>query len=822
MRLRTGRALTIAAFVVAAMPALATNPETNVPASGSVSGKTLNERLIEAARDGRADEVGALIHDGAKVDARDDSLWTPLILAASTGQVEIVKALLKAGADVNATNSVGSTALMLAARAGDATVVRLLLDAKSPVNAKGYMGMTALHYAAHEEKVDVMELLLAAGADISAQSEVDTPLDVAAYWGHVDAVRRLLRHGCPVNVRSKEGIAPLDSAIMGENASTNVIRMLLDAGANINAQGGDGHTALICAAQLQTRAEVLEFLIQSHADLNKTDNQGWTALMLARQSGQDEAVKVLKAAGAQERTNLSYAAAVGDLATLQLLLAKQDVNRPKQKELDDAVYMAVQNHHADVVKELLAHGANPNARMYGDWTAFVLACREGDVKIARQLLVAGADVNLPRSYNGDTPLMQAAAYMPAEFVNEIIAKGAQVNVMTRDGDTAAGWAAFGGKLENLKVLVEHGAEINTRVGKLVGWPGRPLGAAVSGGHVSMVDFLVAHGGDVNTTDNHGKSLLMYAVANNQVDVAKLLIARGANVLAQADYDCNNTALKLAENTGKLEITALLRIMEFPGGGPKDSHPWSAKLVRALTESTRTQIDNRPPDNAGLLAVTKEIAVAPDTTQAMKADARYLAAMADLETLRALGLVSNATARAALEADIADLQKNHPDDVRTTSVQQQWAALQQHWAGMREAHAQAPLDLKFTAVDGTDVDVAKLRGKVMLVDFWATWCGPCRMEIPKVVAAYNELHKNGFEIIGISLDENRERLTNFTKQAGMTWPQYFDGKSWENVISSRYGIQSIPTMWLVDKKGFVRLTEIEGDNLAAQVKKLLAE
>jgi thiol-disulfide isomerase/thioredoxin len=111
---------------------------------------------------------------------------------------------------------------------------------------------------------------------------------------------------------------------------------------------------------------------------------------------------------------------------------------------------------------------------------------------------------------------------------------------------------------------------------------------------------------------------------------------------------------------------------------------------------------------------------------------------------------------------------------------------------------------------------------VLVDFWATWCGPCRMEIPNVVAAYNQLHKVGFEIVGISLDQSKERLVGYTQQAGMTWPQYFDGKGWGNDISSRYGINSIPSAWLVDKKGFVRYTETRGAALARQVKTLLAE
>ena len=67
---------------------------------------------------------------------------------------------------------------------------------------------------------------------------------------------------------------------------------------------------------------------------------------------------------------------------------------------------------------------------------------------------------------------------------------------------------------------------------------------------------------------------------------------------------------------------------------------------------------------------------------------------------------------------------------------------------------SPLDLHFTAVDGSDVDLSKMRGKVVLIDFWATWCGPCRAELPNVVAAYKKLHDKGFEVVGISLDQDK--------------------------------------------------------------------
>jgi thiol-disulfide isomerase/thioredoxin len=133
----------------------------------------------------------------------------------------------------------------------------------------------------------------------------------------------------------------------------------------------------------------------------------------------------------------------------------------------------------------------------------------------------------------------------------------------------------------------------------------------------------------------------------------------------------------------------------------------------------------------------------------------------------------------------------------------------------------PIQLKFTAVDGREVDLEKMRGKVVLLDFWASWCGPCMAEIPKLRSAYEKLHAKGFEIIGINMDEDKAQMQRVLTSARMTWPQCFDGQRWDGPLARQFGIMSIPALWLIDKRGV--LVDLKGEpNLEEKVEKLLKE
>jgi thiol-disulfide isomerase/thioredoxin len=135
----------------------------------------------------------------------------------------------------------------------------------------------------------------------------------------------------------------------------------------------------------------------------------------------------------------------------------------------------------------------------------------------------------------------------------------------------------------------------------------------------------------------------------------------------------------------------------------------------------------------------------------------------------------------------------------------------------------PITIAGVRHDGKPFSTADLKGKVILVDFWATWCVPCVAELPRVKAVYAKHHSEGLEVLGISCDEKESDLLDYlTKNPDMPWPQLFDkDKPGWHVLCEQYGVRGIPTMFLIDRKGVVRSVTAR-ETFEQDIPQLLAE
>lgn len=123
-------------------------------------------------------------------------------------------------------------------------------------------------------------------------------------------------------------------------------------------------------------------------------------------------------------------------------------------------------------------------------------------------------------------------------------------------------------------------------------------------------------------------------------------------------------------------------------------------------------------------------------------------------------------------------------------------------------------------DGKIVKLSDFKGKYVLIDFWASWCGPCRKENPNVVAAYKKYHDKGFEILGVSLDSNKEAWLKAIQADGLTWTHVSDLKGWKNAAAAEYGVKSVPASFLLDPNGKVVDKDLRGEELNKTLESLL--
>jgi peroxiredoxin len=131
------------------------------------------------------------------------------------------------------------------------------------------------------------------------------------------------------------------------------------------------------------------------------------------------------------------------------------------------------------------------------------------------------------------------------------------------------------------------------------------------------------------------------------------------------------------------------------------------------------------------------------------------------------------------------------------------------------------DFTLNDVNGNPVSLySKIGSKLLLIDFWAAWCGPCRQENPNVVKVYNQYHKKGFDIFGVSLDEKKEDWVKAIADDKLTWTHVSDLQYWSNAAAKLYAVNAIPANFLLDENGTIIARNLRGQDLSDKVNEIL--
>ena len=157
---------------------------------------------------------------------------------------------------------------------------------------------------------------------------------------------------------------------------------------------------------------------------------------------------------------------------------------------------------------------------------------------------------------------------------------------------------------------------------------------------------------------------------------------------------------------------------------------------------------------------------------------------------------------------------------TDKFNKMMAGMQQPSADNAPAIGQPAPEISLPTPDGKTISLSSLKGRYVLVDFWASWCGPCRKENPNVVAAFNKYKGKNFTVLGVSLDSDKDKWTNAIEKDGLTWAHISDLKGWESIAARTYNVNSIPANFLIDPQGNIIARDLREEALDAELSKVL--
>ncbi|WP_031528410.1 TlpA disulfide reductase family protein [Dyadobacter crusticola] len=309
---------------------------------------------------------------------------------------------------------------------------------------------------------------------------------------------------------------------------------------------------------------------------------------------------------------------------------------------------------------------------------------------------------------------------------------------------------------------------------------------------------------IKGTERDRGSFFTLNIADRQKVV--LLVEGGENLNVQAD----GTTRDAKGNGGKAEVSGS-KNMEYYGQLDKLMQSFAAKVTvwneeyAAAEEKKDTkkiaeiQQNFTKADQERLTAIKSMLPEMGTSLVALFAANNFLNPETDIETLKKL-------------AD--DYEKVQP----TPTLAKGFIGQVKRFAGVSIGQ-EAP-DFTLNSPEGKPVSLSSLRGKYVLIDFWASWCGPCRMENPNVVRMYDKFKDKGFDIYGVSLDDNEKAWKTAISKDNLKWQHGSELKKWNSGVAQTYGVNAIPATFLVDKDGKIIAKNLRGPALESKLTELL--
>ena len=353
----------------------------------------------------------------------------------------------------------------------------------------------------------------------------------------------------------------------------------------------------------------------------------------------------------------------------------------------------------------------------------------------------------------------------------------------------------------------------------------------------MLRAIKSHAENVLEMDpNNGAAAKFLAIeafhkVNAQISSEAYPLLEKAMVLAPKDFEicffAYTACTRLGDQMTEEALVALERLFErLRGADHRVSYLWTVRLYTTEVEATPVQmyqqINKRHPVVDRWEAVLNEILAVFENELVEKPDSgvfniiAYIhEAMGDIAAAQAVfknvqpmyekRLAENPNDRTALTS-LANIH----DKLGNTDLAHEYRVKANPtlaWKGQVLPEFSPVVDL-----NGKPVSLADYRGKLVLLDFWATWCGPCITELPNIKEVYEKYYDKGFEIIGISLDTDEAALRTFIKENRLPWRQVFDGAGRETSLAQQYGVSSIPAQFLIDREGTVISVKARGKRL----------